>query len=158
MPGLPPAAPDREGAATLTRLVSCHRVRTIPLILLALAAPLAAKAQNGPLTANAQNGPDISGSWLRDDGTARVSVVRCGAQICATNIWVKESSKDEAVGDQFVMSLTPQGQSSLAGFAYDVRRDRNYSLQISVQDDRMQTRGCLSKGLLCKSMTWVRAR
>jgi len=111
-----------------------------------------------PTLASAAGGPDISGNWTRSDGNVRMSVASCGAQICATNTWIKDPSKGEAVGDKLVMTLAPQGASTLAGSAYDVRRDAKYTVQISVQNDQMQTRGCMLEGVVCKSLSWVRAQ
>ena len=111
-----------------------------------------------PALASAQGGPDISGNWTRSDGNVRMSVVSCGDQICATNTWIKDPSSGEAVGDKLIMKLAPQDASTLAGSAYDVRRDANYSLQISVQNDRMKTRGCMLVGVVCKSLSWIRAQ
>lgn len=111
-----------------------------------------------PILASAEGGPDISGNWVRSDGKTRVNIASCGNQLCATNTWIKDSSVREAVGDKLVMTLTPQGASSLAGSAYDVKRDTNYSMEISVQNDRMQTTGCMLVGVVCKSMGWARTR
>jgi uncharacterized protein (DUF2147 family) len=111
-----------------------------------------------PNLASAEGGPDISGNWTRSDGKTRVRVASCGNQICATNTWVKDPSGGEAVGDRLIMTLAPQGTSTLAGSAYDVKRDASYSLEISVQNDQMQTRGCMLVGVLCKSLNWIRAQ
>jgi uncharacterized protein (DUF2147 family) len=111
-----------------------------------------------PTLASAEGGPDISGNWTRSDGKTRVRVASCGNQICVTNTWVKDPSGGEAVGDKLIMTLAPQSTSTLAGSAYDVKRDANYSLEISVQDNRMQTRGCMLVGLACKSLNWIRAQ
>ena len=122
----------------------------IPLLIVLLAAV--------PILASAEGGPDISGNWTRSDGKTRVRVVSCGNQICVTNTWVKDASGGEAVGDKLIMTLAPQGTSALAGSAYDVKRDASYSLQISVQNDQMQTRGCMLVGVVCKSLNWIRAQ
>jgi uncharacterized protein (DUF2147 family) len=111
-----------------------------------------------PTLASAEGGPDISGNWTRSDGTVQMSVVSCGNQICATNTWVRDPGSGEAVGDKLIMTLAPQGTSTLAGSAYDVRRAASYSVQISVQNDRMQTRGCMLVGIVCKSLNWIRAQ
>jgi uncharacterized protein (DUF2147 family) len=111
-----------------------------------------------PILANAEGGPDISGNWTRSDGTVRMRVASCGNQICAINTWIKDANSGEAVGDKLIMTLAPQGTTRLAGSAYDVRRDASYSLQISVQDEQMQTRGCMLVGVVCKSLSWIRAQ
>jgi len=122
----------------------------IPLLIVLLAAI--------PVLASAEGGPDISGDWARSDGKTRIRVVSCGNQICATNTWIRDPSGSEAVGDKLIMTLAPQGASTLAGSAYDVKRAASYSLQISVQNDQMQTRGCMLEGVVCKSLSWVRAQ
>jgi len=122
----------------------------IPLLAILLLA--------APVLASAAGGPDISGNWARSDGKTRVNVASCGNQLCVTNTWIKDPSGSEAVGDRLVMTLTPQGASSLAGSAYDVKRDMQYSMQISIENDRMQTTGCMLVGVVCKSMGWTRTR
>ena len=121
----------------------------IPILIVLLAIPI---------LANATGGPDISGNWTRSDGTVRMNVAACGNQICATNTWIQDPSRGEAVGDKLIMTLAPQGTTMLAGSAYDVRRDANYSLQISVQNEQMQTRGCMLVGVVCKSLSWIRTQ
>jgi uncharacterized protein (DUF2147 family) len=122
----------------------------VPLLTLLLLAT--------PILASAEGGPDISGNWARSDGKTRVNISSCGNQLCVTNTWIKDPSGSEAVGDKLVMTLTPQGASSLTGSAYDVKRDTNYSLQISAQNGRMQTTGCMLVGMVCKSMGWARTQ
>jgi uncharacterized protein (DUF2147 family) len=104
----------------------------------------------------ASTGPDISGNWLRTDGTARINVASCGAQICAVNTWIKHTIRDEKVGDQIVMTLEARGDSRLFGAAFDVRRNRSYSIDITIDRNSMQTHGCLIKGIVCKTMSWNR--
>jgi uncharacterized protein (DUF2147 family) len=126
---------------------------SLPCIaVLAAAVPLVAC----PVSASA--GPDILGEWVRRDGTARIHVASCGHQVCATNTWIKDASSGEQVGDRLVMTLEPQGDSGLVGAAFDVRRNRNYFLKISIDGNSMQTRGCAIRGVVCKTMSWTRPR
>jgi uncharacterized protein (DUF2147 family) len=104
----------------------------------------------------ASTSPDISGNWLRTDGTARIKIASCGAQICAVNTWIKDTIRDERVGDRLVMTLEPLSDSKLFGAAFDVRRNRSYSIDITIDRNSMQTRGCLIKGIVCKTMSWNR--
>ena len=100
--------------------------------------------------------PDISGNWLRTDGTARIHIAPCGPQLCATNTWIKDATHDEQVGDQLIMTLQPQGDSSLTGAAFDVRRKLNYSMNIVIDQHSMVARGCVVAGVVCKTMSWTR--
>jgi uncharacterized protein (DUF2147 family) len=104
----------------------------------------------------ASTGPDIAGNWLRTDGTARIKISSCGAQICAVNTWIKDTIRDEKVGDRLVMTLETLSDSRLFGAAFDVRRNRSYSIDITIDRNTMQTRGCLIEGIVCKTMDWSR--
>lgn len=128
----------------------------VALALLFIAVPTLAGAQNASVASAPPIAPDISGTWTRSDGNTRVAISPCGDQICAINTWVRDPNGNEAVGDKLVLSLTPQSQSQLSGSAYDVKRDRKYSMQISVQNNQMKTEGCLLQGVVCKSINWTR--
>lgn len=102
---------------------------------------------------------DITGTWARGDGNARVSVARCGQAYCATNVWIRDASSGEKVGDVLVMNVKPQqGNVVLAGSAYDPQRKLNLSATVSVSGDQMTTRGCVLAGMICKRMNWTRVK
>ena len=94
------------------------------------------------------------GTWMRDDGNARVKIEPCGGDLCATNVWIKDTSGGEEVGDRLVMSVKPVDDNTLDGSAYDAKRDMNFKIKIDVSDNSLTTRGCVVGGLLCKSMGW----
>ena len=100
-----------------------------------------------------ERSPD--GVWLRDDGNARVRIAPCGSKICATNLWIKDASKGEKVGDRLVMSLDRKSETKLAGTAYDPKRDRSYALTVIVGRNSLITRGCILGGLLCRNVNWA---
>lgn len=100
---------------------------------------------------------DPSGEWLRGDGNARVRIAPCGSDICATNVWIGDTSGGEAVGDRLVMTVKPQSANELKGKAFDRKRNLTYSISIKVDASRLVTRGCVAGGLLCKAMNWSRA-
>lgn len=106
----------------------------------------------------AQQSADPSGVWLRDDGNARVRIAPCGGNICATNLWIGDTSKGEEAGDRLVMSLQPKSPDTLAGTAYDAKRDRTYSITVQVSENALLTRGCILGGVLCKNVYWQPAK
>src|ERR1700729_3948308 len=110
------------------------------------------------LDAGAVSGASITGAWARTDGGSRISVEPCGERFCAVNTWVKDPSKDEAVGDRLVMTLQPRDPVRLAGEAFDEKRGLKYSLLISVAENAMTTQGCVLSGIVCKTMNWTRSR
>ena len=103
--------------------------------------------------------PDPRGVWLRDDGKARVRIAPCGqGRVCATNLWIGDTSRGEAVGDRLIMTLSPKTATTLAGTAYDPKRGLTYSITVDVGKDRLTTRGCIVGGLLCRDVFWTPAK
>ncbi len=109
-------------------------------------------------SAFAASAPDPSGTWNRGDGNAKVRIAPCGSNICATNVWIKDTSGGEAVGDKLVMTLKPKSADTLSGKAYDTKRSMTYAIQLKVAGQSLVTRGCVVGGLVCKSVNWSRAR
>lgn len=99
---------------------------------------------------------DPKGQWSRGDGNARVKVAACGAKLCATNTWIRDTSSGEAVGDRLVMSLKDRGAGRYTGEAFDAKRDLTFAFEMRVNGSTMVTRGCIVGGLLCKSANWSR--
>lgn len=95
-----------------------------------------------------------NGVWLRDDGNARVRIASCGSNLCATNLWIKDTSKGEEVGDKLVMSLDRQSDSVLSGTAFDPKRNRTYDIVVTMSGNTLKTRGCVLAGLLCRDVNW----
>jgi uncharacterized protein (DUF2147 family) len=101
-------------------------------------------------------GPDFTGNWLRDNGTVRMAVTRCGSNFCAVNTWVKRPNGNEKVGDKIILTVTPLGPNELQGQAYDVRRQKTYRITLSLNGNRLETSGCVLLGIVCKSVGWKR--
>lgn len=102
--------------------------------------------------------PDPSGVWMRGDGNARVRIASCGGDLCATNLWIKDTSGGEAVGDKLVMTVKPASETTLKGKAFDPKRDLTYSITIKVAKSSLSTRGCIIGGVVCKTVSWSRAK
>jgi len=88
---------------------------------------------------------------MRGDGNAKVRVA-CDSDICATNLWIKDTSGGENVGDKLVMTVKPKSADTLSGKAFDPNRNPTYSIQIKVREASLVTRGCV--GLACKNVSW----
>lgn len=120
------------------------RTRTVLVIVAMTAAPAAGAAE-------------LNGTWLRDDGNARVRIAPCGDNVCATNLWIGDTSKGEAVGDRLIMTLARQADGSFSGTAYDPKRDWSYSMTIKATARVLSTHGCVLGGLLCRNVNWKAA-
>lgn len=108
----------------------------------------------------AASGEEPAGIWMRGDGNAKVAMEPCDIdgvrKFCAVNLWIKDSSKGEAIGDKLIMTLSPTAGNEFSGEAYDPKRDRTYSILMTVNSNQMTTRGCVFLGLICKSVSWTR--
>ena len=98
-----------------------------------------------------------TGQWTRDDGSVRARVVPCGADLCATNTFVRDPQSQEKVGDVLRMQLQAAGSGIWTGTARDERRQQTFDMRLSIAGDHMTTRGCTLAGLLCRSAAWTKA-
>lgn len=104
----------------------------------------------------AANAAELDGSWARGDGKARVKIARCGADICATNTWIKPGTPSEKAGDVLVMKISQVSEGLYSGSAFDPQRDMSYKITLEVGAKSMTTKGCVLGGLLCKGVGWTR--
>ncbi len=74
------------------------------------------------------------------------------SQLCARNTWIRDPSGGEAVGDVLVLDVSPKSGDVLKGTAYDPKRKLGYSMTISASKDKLDTRGCIVGGLICKTV------
>lgn len=102
--------------------------------------------------------PSIKGDWRRGDGNALVRIAPCGDKICATNLWIRDTSKGEEVGDKLVMTLEPQSPGAFSGTAYDPKRKLSYSIVVKASGGSLSTRGCVLAKMLCKDVRWTAER
>lgn len=109
------------------------------------------------LSAASAAATDLDGTWLRDDGNARVRIAPCGDKICATNLWIGDTSKGEAAGDKLIMTLSRQPDGTFSGNAYDPKRDWSYSMTITATAGALTTRGCIVGRLICRDVNWKAA-
>jgi uncharacterized protein (DUF2147 family) len=101
---------------------------------------------------------DIDGNWARGDGNAKVKIARCGADICATNTWIKPGTPSEKAGDVLVMKVQKVSDNKYSGSAFDPQRDMSYKITLDVSGDTMTSKGCVLGGLLCKGVGWTRIK
>lgn len=123
-------------------------MRTLPIITIAFALGLAGAAQAA----------DINGNWARSDGKARVRIAKCGADLCATNTWIKPGTPSEKAGDVLVMKVKADADGNYSGSAFDPQRDMSYRITLTVTENKMTSKGCVLGGLLCKGVGWTRIK
>lgn len=104
------------------------------------------------------NATDIEGRWARGDGNASVRIAPCGPDLCAINTWIKPGTPKEKQGDKLVMTIKRGTSGVYSGTAFDPQRNLTYSLTVTVDGDKMVTKGCIIAGLLCKGVEWARIK
>jgi len=132
------------------------------LTLVAAAASLAFLA--APAVAQAQS---AVGNWQREDGTSRIRVAPCGANLCGTVTWTNTPRLDErnpdpalrtrsTVGVTIFTGMRPNGENRWSGSAYNTEDGQTYSGNMSVNGATLVTQGCVMGGLICRSVNWTR--
>jgi uncharacterized protein (DUF2147 family) len=143
--------------------------RVAPLAILALSA-LAGAAQ-------AATPADPSGTYLTEDGRARVRLEKCGTaadRLCGYVVWLKVPLNDKgepridfknpdpkkqarpSLGHQLIMGLKPNADAHYEGKIYNSEDGKSYDVTIWTDaPGELTVRGCLI-AFLCKSQTWTK--
>ncbi|KAB1070550.1 DUF2147 domain-containing protein [Methylobacterium planeticum] len=141
-----------------------------------VAAPLIALAALTGL-AQAAAPADPSGTWLTEDGRARIRIEKCGPQeksVCGFVVWLKVPLNDKgqprvdfknpdpkkqarpSLGHQLIMGLKPNADARYEGKIYNADEGKFYDVTIwTEQPTELSIRGCML-AILCGSQTWSR--
>jgi len=125
----------------------------------------------------AANPADPSGTWLVEDGRARIRLERCGPardRICGFIVWMKDPVDARGqpfrdsqnpdpdkrartlLGHQLIMGLQATPEGRFAGDIYNADDGRLYAVSLWRESpDSLKLKGCLIK-LLCQTQTWQR--
>jgi uncharacterized protein (DUF2147 family) len=98
---------------------------------------------------------DPSGTWLRENGGARVRMAKCGDAICGTITWLKDPANTKSkVGQRVFFDMKPNGADAWAGKAFNPEDGQTYSGKITLSGSSMTTAGCVASGWICRSVSW----
>src|SRR5258708_16994182 len=113
---------------------------------------------------NAAGVADPSGTWLTEDGRARVRVERCGAQleqICGYIVWMKDptdangqpprdqNNPDPAkrfrpvLGLQLILGLKPGSAGPLECPIYNAENGKSYEVSLWREATDLKVKGCM---------------
>ncbi|WP_336486890.1 DUF2147 domain-containing protein [Methylobacterium nigriterrae] len=144
-----------------------------------MAAPLIALSALSSLSGLAQAAApaDPSGTWLTEDGRARIRIEKCGPQeknVCGYAVWLKVPLNDKgqprvdfknpdpkkqtrpSLGHQLIMGLKPNADGRFEGKIYNAEEGKFYDVSIwTEQPTELSVRGCML-AILCGSQTWNR--
>jgi uncharacterized protein (DUF2147 family) len=143
------------------------------VLRVALASCLIAVVEPG--TAASPVGADPSGTWLTEDGRARVRIERCGPkleQICGHVVWMKEPTdangqplRDQnnpdiakrsrlLLGHQLILGLKPGTDGHFDGQIYNAENGKSYEISLSRGATDLKVKGCMLS-VFCASQTWT---
>lgn len=131
---------------------------------------------SGLASASAETGKDPSGTWLTEDGRAKIRIDRCGAgqaQVCGKVVWLKVATTDAGtprtdiknpdpkkrtrpvIGLPLIEGLKPDEQK-FSGEIYNVEEGKTYQVSLERESpSELSVSGCLLK-VLCGSQTWTK--
>lgn len=100
----------------------------------------------------------IDGTWLRSNGESKIRMSPCGGGVCGVVIWLKNPKGSKShVGQRVFYDMKPNG-GGWEGSAFNPEDGRTYTGKATVSGNHMTTKGCVLGGLICKSVSWTRAR
>lgn len=126
-----------------------------------------------PIPANAG---DIKGTWLTDEGKARVLMEPCGSNVCGKIIWLKEPNdssgkplvdgrnENKSLRTRPIMGLqlaqfASNGNGGWKGDIYNPEEGKSYTVDAAIQaDGSLRIKGCILGGLVCDGQTWTRSK
>lgn len=119
---------------------------------------------------------DPSGTWLTEDGRARIRLERCGVardHVCGFIVWMKDPLDPRGqpyrdglnpdpdkraralLGHQLIMGLTVTAEGRFSGEIYNAEDGERYSVSLwRDASDRLKLKGCLVR-FLCQTQTWT---
>lgn len=128
------------------------------LVLLSLAALV------GLSFAAEASAAELYGRWKNPKNSVHVDIRPCGESACGYVVWASEKAKEDArrgsgrelVGMQLLRDFKPSGKGWRGKvFVPDLNRTLSGAARL-VDGERMEARGCLVAGVLCKEQVWTR--
>lgn len=120
---------------------------------------------------------DPTGTWLTEDGRAKVKIEKCGAdhnEICGNVVWLKEPNDEKghpkldvnnpepskrsrpALGLNLFHDLTPDDEQVYSGKIYNAENGKEYNVTFQVEKPSdLHVKGCML-AILCGSQHWTR--
>ncbi|HLW93396.1 MAG TPA: DUF2147 domain-containing protein [Roseiarcus sp.] len=110
------------------------------------------------VSASVASAGDVAGVWLRDNGESKVRFAPCGAAICGTIVWLKDTSGPAKVGERVFYEMVPAGDNAWSGKAFEPASGKEYTGKMTLSGNNLTTAGCVFGGLICKSIAWTRSQ
>jgi uncharacterized protein (DUF2147 family) len=109
------------------------------------------------LGAGVAHAGDPTGIWLRDSGSSKVKIAKCGAAFCGTIVWLKDKDGPAKIGQRVFYNMKADGDNSWEGNAFNPEDGKTYSGTMSLSGSTLTTAGCVMGGLICRSTNWSKS-
>lgn len=143
----------------MTRLFAPFAALIAAGLLVGAAAPIAAQGAAGAVPAG------VLGRWVNPKHTAVVDTAPCGNRLCGTVACAspeaiekaREKGTTQLVGTQLLERLEQKPDKRWRGkvFVPDMQ-GRFAAIMTPLSNDRIEVKGCILGGLLCKKQVWTR--
>jgi uncharacterized protein (DUF2147 family) len=138
---------------------------------------IAASAIVGLAAASPASAGDPRGTWVTDDGKARIAIADCSGALCGKIVALTEPNDPATgkpktdgknadaskrsrpmIGVPIVIDMKPASADKWSGQVYNAEDGKTYDGSITLVDAKTLTlQGCTLGGFVCKSRTWTRA-
>jgi uncharacterized protein (DUF2147 family) len=115
-----------------------------------------------------------TGTWLTQNGDAHIRIVKCGANMCGTIVWLKDpidpmtgeapidmrnpdpSKRGRKILGLRIFNMAPDKNGAYSGPIYSTDDGNTYPAKITLRPDQyLEIQGC--SGTLCGSELWRKA-
>ena len=109
------------------------------------------------------------GVWLRDTGSSKIEIYRCGSRLCGKIVWLREPNDADGnprtdvenpdpalrdqplIGLQVILNMVQSGDNKWEGEVYKSDDGRIFSGNMRMSDDdTIALAGCVLGGLICR--------
>lgn len=107
----------------------------------------------------------VQGAWRNQKNTVHIRTYACGEEVCGEVTWATPEAEQDARrggtqqlrGTQIFREFRPVGDGGYRGKVFVPDMNRTFAGHLSVTpDDKLQGKGCILGGLICKTSIWVR--
>ena len=124
-----------------------------------------------------QSTVDPVGTWLTEDGRAKIRIEHCGdsnEKICGFVVWMKDPLNDKgqpradpqnpdpakrsrpSMGMELMAGLKPDEDAHYVGEIYNAENGKMYNVTVAAETaEALHVKGCMLR-FLCGSQTWAR--
>ena len=121
---------------------------------------------------------DLAGTWMTEDGGAKIRIFKCDKNYCGRIVWLKEPNRDgkpkldrenpddaqksrPVMGLQMLWGFEFDGDDVWSGgYIYDPKSGKTYKCKITLTEEgkRIKVRGYIGISLIGRTAEWTRVQ